>query len=67
MVAKGKLVELAKHFNKSHHYAAKKAPLMDINRHKEHMRIVDAAARREAEEHRRHRKAQREEVIADGN
>lgn len=58
MVARGKLVELAKHFNKSHHYAAAKAPMMDINRHKDHMKRVDAEARKEMELHRRHRKEQ---------
>ena len=56
MVARGKLVELAKHFNKRHHYAAAKAPMMDINRHKDHMRLVEAEARKEMELHRRHRK-----------
>ena len=40
------------------HYAAAKAPMMDINRHKDHMKIVEAEARKEMELHRRHRKEQ---------
>lgn len=51
-----KLVKLAKHFNKSHHYK-RRTEQVAPHHFQEQMKLVDKKARAEMEEHRRSRKA----------